>query len=358
MGFRHRTRKEKEEAENTLIAIGNLSDMYSLSSASKGRQHPDRQSTWRTCYERDVDRIIYSMAYRRLRNKTQVFMFPSEQHITTRLMHTEEVYQVARGVCSFLGLNQTLAEAIARGHDLGHTPFGHTGEEELEMVMQEILGDDSYTFHHAKYGLDIVDRIEKDGKGLNLTHEVRDGIAKHSLGKERSKDPKYWPETVEGRVVFWSDKIAYTCSDMDDALRVGALNESDLPQAELRLLGPRKSKWIGSLNKALVETSLAYGDVNNDSFSGEYRDAFDTIKDFMYRNVYGGKTGDPDDPLKKEFKKARKQIRLVFEHVMETRFSDLEQKDAAHKTLDVVACMTDQSIMRYFKENFQPKAIY
>jgi dGTPase len=343
------TREHKEDAEVALIGLGLLSPMYTLSSASKGRRFPEEPNNWRTCFERDNDRIIYSQAYRRLRNKTQVVLLPTEQHLTTRMIHTEEVYQVARGICSFLGLNQKLAEAIARGHDLGHVPFGHAGEKALTDIMQDVLGNQEYKFHHARYGLEIVDRVEKDGKGLNLTEEVRDGILKHTLGASGLSEAADLPITPEGRVVRLSDKIAYLCSDLDDAIRVGIIKEIDIPCVELDLLGPRKSKWIGSLNKAVVESSIEAGDI---SFTGEYFEAFETIRNFMYKRVYGS------GRMEAEFVKAKKLVKLVFMDVLEKRFERLSREEAAKKTLDVVACMTDQSIVAYFNENFVPKQVY
>jgi len=349
MGLKLITRKQKEEAEIRLIDSGLLSDAYTLSSSSRGRAKEERDTEWRTCFERDVDRIIYSKAYRRLRNKTQVVLSPTEQHLTTRMTHTEEVYKVACGICSHLGLNRTLAEAIARGHDLGHTPFGHAGESALTRIMRELTGDKGYQFHHARYGLDIVDRIEKNGEGLNLTEEVRDGILKHSLGASGLDKIADLPITPEGRVVRLADKIAYTCSDLDDALRVNMIKEVNIPQAELKLLGPRKSKWIGSLNRAVVESSIKAGEITLD---GPYFDAFEGIRRFMYKDVYGSGL------LEVEFKKAKNLIKLVFEHVMENRFGSLDQKEAAFKTIDVVACMTDQSILAYFQKEFVPKQVY
>ncbi|NQU79252.1 HD domain-containing protein [Candidatus Woesearchaeota archaeon] len=344
------TREQKEQDEVRRKEYGFLSDRYTLSSESLGRLNPEEhEEQWRTCFERDLDRIIYSHAYVRLRNKTQVVMIPLEQLLTTRMIHSQEVYQVAIRICSHLGLNQVLAAAIALGHDVGHTPFGHAGEDALTKKIQSILGDDSYVFHHARYGLEVVDRVEKNGKGLNLTQEVRDGILKHSVGASGLEDSMDLPMTAEGRVVRIADKIAYVCSDLDDALRVGMICESDIPQAELKLLGQRKSKWLGALNKAVVESSVKTGDI---SFDGPYLEALENIRSFMYCNVYGG------GRLKDEFNKAKRMISLVFDHVMDGMPGNLSQKDAAFKTLDAVACMTDQSIIQYFNQNFLPQKVY
>jgi dGTPase len=217
------------------------------------------------------------------------------------------------------------------------------------MIMQELLGDKEYTFHHAKYGLEIVRRVEKNGKGLNLTYEVEDGIEKHTLGAAGLNEEADLPKTPEGKVVRDADKIAYTCSDLEDALNVGLIKESDVPRAALRLLGADRSEWIGTLNQAVVNSSLA---ANKIAFTGDVYEAFEEIRAFMYKNVYGS------GPMKAEFDKAKKMIKLVFEHVMENQFSRLDQKEAAFKTLDVVACMTDRSIMQYFNENFVPHAVF
>jgi dGTPase len=351
--MRHFTRKEKEERELYLKANGYLSQEYMLSSASKGRARPEeRESEWRTDFERDTGRIIHSPAYHRLRDKAQVVLLPVESHLTTRLTHTEDVYQIAVGICSFLGLNEKLAEAIARGHDIGHTPFGHVGEGVLTEIVKELLGDSSYEFHHARYGLEIVDRVEKDGKGLNLTHEVRDGILKHSVGASGLDEKADLPETYEGRVVRLADKIAYTFSDIDDAIRVGLIRQSELPQAEMKLFGPRKSKWIGAANKAVVESSIELVDGMQDiRFRGEYFEAFETIRDFMYKNVYRS------DRLKDERAKAQRVVRLVFEHVLENKFRSVGES-AVFGALDFVACMTDRSILRYFEDKFLPRGQY
>ncbi|MFH1063957.1 MAG: HD domain-containing protein [Candidatus Woesearchaeota archaeon] len=344
------TRKHKEDREQVLKLSGFLSEEYALSSETQGRRNPEeRVSQWRTEYERDYDRIIYSEAFRRLRNKTQVVLMPLDQLLTTRMTHSYEVLQVALRNCSHLGLNETLAAAIALGHDLGHIPFGHAGESALTKIMKDLLHDPSYEFHHARYGLDIVDRVEKGGRGLNLTEEVRDGILKHSLGASGLDKDMDLPITYEGKVVRLADKLAYTCSDLEDALRLEMIRESDIPQAEFKLLGPRKSKWIGSLNRNFVEMSIAEGDI---CLKGDHLDAFEVLRSFMYKNVYGG------GKLKAEFKKAKRMIELVFDHVMENRFSDLDQKEAAYKTLDVVAGMTDQSLLTYFQEEFVPQRVY
>jgi dGTPase len=342
-------RVDKEKMEELLLENGHLSQLYTLSSKSRGRKRHEEPSTWRTCFERDRDRILYSMAYRRLRDKAQVYILPINANLTTRLVHTEEVYQVAYSICNFLGLNRTLAEAIARGHDVGHTPFGHVGEKVLTNLMRQYLDDDTYVFHHAKYGLEMVDRIEKDGEGLNLTEEVRDGILKHTLGATGLKDATNLPFTPEGRVVMYADKIAYTCGDLEDAVRVGVINRSDVPVSIISTLGDDKSQWLGNIIKDVVESSVEAQEV---AFRGKCFEAFEELRAYMYANVYG--SGE----MREQRRKAERAVQLVFQDVMEKNLKKMEIKEAAQKTLDQVASMTDVTLTRYFRENFMPDGVF
>jgi dGTPase len=344
------TRQDKEDMEQFLYDNGYLWDRYTFSSKSRGRTRDEPEDNdRRTCFQRDVDRIVYSHAYRRLRSKTQAFLLPREPELTTRLIHTEEVTQIARGICYNLRLNHVLAEAIARGHDLGHTPFGHKGEEILTEIMSSLLDDPDYEFHHADYGLEIVDRVEKGGKGMNLTHEVRDGIQNHSIGRKKMDGAANLPYTAEGRVTMWSDKIAYVCGDLDDALRIGFMKRSEFPQSELNFLGEKKSEWINTCIHGLIHSTEKEGDI---AFKGNHYEAFETIRQFLYNNAYGHRE------LKPQFDKAGEMMKLVFNHVMETQFRRFDQSDAAYKTLDVVACMTDRSIVRYMTDNYIPQGSF
>lgn len=342
-------RVAKERNEVALVGSGFLSPIYTLSSMSQGRQKEERPSSWRTCFELDRDRVIHSNSYRRLRDKAQVHILPKEQNLTTRLIHTEEVYQIADSICNFLGLNRTLAEAIARGHDLGHTPFGHVGESALTDIMQFYLKDKDYLFDHAVYGLHVIDSLERDGRGLNATAEVRDGILNHSTGVSDLRDAKNRPFTPEGMVVLYSDKIAYTAGDLEDAMRVGILDKGSLPKAAMDVLGLGKPEWIRTMIEAVVESSVESQRVD---FHGPRFDAFTDVRKFMYKKVYGG------DYAKVQQAKSKRAVRLVFDHIMETRFQDLEQRSAAFKTLDEVACMTDVSLVAYLKENIIPSHVY
>jgi len=342
-------RVAKEQNEISLTLSGFLSPLYTLSSASKGRQREEVPSAWRTCFELDRDRIIHSNSYRRLRDKAQVHILPKEQNLTTRLIHTEEVYQIADSICNFLGLNRTLAEAIARGHDLGHTPFGHVGESALTEIMRFYLKDKDYVFDHAVYGLDVIDRLERDGRGINATVEVRDGILNHSTGVSDLRDAKNTPSTPEGLIVLYSDKIAYTAGDLEDAMRVGILDKASLPKTAMDVLGAGKPDWIRSMIDAVVESSVEFQRVG---FHGPRFDAFTEVRKFMYKKVYGG------DYAKSQQAKSKRAMRLVFDHIIETRFSDLDQRSAAFKALDEVACMTDVSLVAYLKENIIPSHVY
>ncbi|MDZ4383508.1 MAG: deoxyguanosinetriphosphate triphosphohydrolase, partial [Thermodesulfovibrionia bacterium] len=222
-----------------------------LSSQSKGRLKPEKEGDIRTCFQRDRDRIIHSKAFRRLKHKTQVFLAPKGDHYRTRLTHTLEVSQIARTIARALRLNEDLTEAIALGHDLGHTPFGHAGED----VLREIYPGG---FEHYEQSLRVVDVLERNGQGLNLTHEVRDGILKHSKGKGKIFSKQGEIMTLEGGVVRISDIIAYVNHDLDDAMRAGVLKKSDIPQ-EFFKIGESHSKRINTLVRDVIYTSQANG---------------------------------------------------------------------------------------------------
>ena len=213
-----------------------------LSVNTKGRRVPEAESDVRTCFQRDIDRIIHSKSFRRLMHKTQVFLHPEGDHYRTRLTHTLEVSRIARTISRASGLNEDLTEAIALGHDLGHTPFGHAGERALNDILKDEGG-----FVHADQSLRVVDKIEKDGKGLNLTYEVRNGIAAHTSDR--------MPETLEGQVVRFADRAAYINHDVDDALRAGILRESDIPEEIKCALGDNYSVRIDTIIKDIIAAS-------------------------------------------------------------------------------------------------------
>src|SRR5215218_5184742 len=214
------------------------------------RAVPEADSPLRTPFQRDRDRIVHSKAFRRLKHKTQVFISPEGDHYRTRLTHTLEVVGIARTVARALALNEDLGEAIALGHDLGHPPFGHIGEAALDQCLRERFG---IRFRHNQHSLRVVEKLERDGRGLNLTEQVRDGILHHT-GPEL-------PATLEGRIVRLVDRIAYINHDIDDAVRAGVLDPAELPQAEIAVLGPTGSRRIDTLVHDLVETSAREGDI-------------------------------------------------------------------------------------------------
>ena len=221
-----------------------LSEYATLSINSRGRKYYEENDDVRTCFERDRDRIIHSKSFRRLKDKTQVFISPEGDHYRTRLTHTLEVSQIARSIAVALRMNETLTEAIALGHDLGHTPFGHTGEAVLDEILKNTpLGG----FEHSAHSLRIVDDIERNGNGLNLTYEVRNGILNHSTNAS--------PETPEGKIVQYSDKIAYINHDIDDAVRAGIITERDLPEDCIEILGETHSKRINTMIVDIVKNS-------------------------------------------------------------------------------------------------------
>ena len=242
----------------------------------RGRNLPEEECRLRTPFQRDRDRIVHSKAFRRLRLKTQVFVDPEGDHFRTRLTHTLETTGIARGVARALQLNEDLVEAIGLGHDLGHPPFGHAGEQALDAVLRERGGRG---FRHNEHSLRVVERLERDGRGLNLTWEVRDGILKHTGAEE--------PETLEGKIVRIVDRVAYINHDIDDAIRAGMLEAADLPQAEIALLGQTGSRRIDTLVHDLVETSAQAGDIQQ---SDEIGTAMLALRSFMFERVYLGPT--------------------------------------------------------------------
>lgn len=264
-----------------------LSPLATKAKNSKGRLKPEEKCNIRTDFQRDRDRIIHSKAFRRLKHKTQVFIAPEGDHYRTRLTHTLEVSQIARTISKALRLNEDLTEAIALGHDLGHTPFGHTGEKVLDNITQN-------GFKHYEQSLRVVDYLEK-GTGLNLTYEVRNGILCHSSNLVA--------DTNEGKVVKLADKIAYINHDIDDALRAGILSIEDLPKECIKVLGKGHSERINSMISSVIEHALKYGEI---SLTGEIGQATWELRDFMFKNVYIG------SKAKTEEEKAIKMIETLY----------------------------------------------
>ncbi|MBI5194812.1 MAG: deoxyguanosinetriphosphate triphosphohydrolase [Nitrospirae bacterium] len=317
-----------------------------LSSQSKGRQKPEKEGEIRTCFQRDRDRIIHSKAFRRLKHKTQVFLAPKGDHYRTRLTHTLEVSQIARTIAKALRLNEDLTEAIALGHDLGHTPFGHAGEE----ILREIYPGG---FKHYEQSLRVVDILERKGQGLNLTHEVRNGILKHSKGKGEIFSAHGGSETLEGQIVRVSDVIAYVNHDLDDALRAGVLKKSDIP-AEFFKIGSDQPKRIDTLVKDVIYTSIAAG-IKEIKMSREIKTTAYALRDFLYENIYEGET------TKGEFRKAKKILLDLYNYYLEHTdevFNEIPKEvigDKERIVCDFIAGMTDRFALMTYEKLFLPQ---
>jgi dGTPase len=263
------------EARVRLHEEGWLSPLAVRSYDTRGRaREEEEECRLRTPFQRDRDRIVHSKAFRRLKHKTQVFIDPKGDHYRTRLTHTLETAGISRTVARALRLNEDLTEAIALGHDLGHPPFGHTGEEALDRVLEQRFGQ---RFRHNEQSLRVVEVLERDGRGLNLTEEVRDGILRHTGPGE--------PATLEGKIVRLVDRVAYINHDIDDAIRAGLLSTEELPQVEIALLGERGSRRIDTLVHDLVESSAAASDIAQ---SDEVGRAMLNLRAFMFERVYLG----------------------------------------------------------------------
>jgi dGTPase len=335
----------------------NLAPYAALSAESAGRARPEEKCPIRTDFQRDRDRIIHCKAFRRLKHKTQVFIDPEEDHYRTRLTHTLEVSQISRTVARALRLNEDLAEAVSLGHDLGHTPFGHAGERALDAVYKEYVP--GAAFSHAEQSLRVVDFLERDGMGLNLTKEVRDGILLHSKGSgDTSFEEDMENGTLESRVVRISDRIAYINHDIDDAIRAGMLTEADLPAKCVELLGHRQSKRIAAMVIDLVEHSR---DKPTLSMSPEVLGAMNELKDFLFERVYGPTASGP---RVEELRKAEHLVKELFrlyldrpEMLPEWRRSELGSIEGrARVTCDFIAGMTDRYAQRQYAEHFMPEA--
>ncbi len=293
----------------------------------------EADSPLRTPFQRDRDRVVHSKSFRRLKHKTQVFVAPEGDHYRTRLTHTLEACGIARTVARALGLNEDLTEAIGLGHDLGHPPFGHAGEDALDKALRERCGSG---FRHNEHSLRVVEVLERDGQGLNLTEQVRDGILNHTGGAK--------PATLEGRIVKLVDRVAYINHDIDDALRAGILRPEDLPAAEIELLGPTGSLRIDTLVRDIVERSEAAGDiVQGEEIGG----AMLRLRKFMFDRVYLG----PD--TEREHEKVALTMRGLFDHYIdhpdEIPAWDPGASDC-QRVADYIAGMTDRFCIAKFAE--------
>ncbi|MFI4989399.1 MAG: deoxyguanosinetriphosphate triphosphohydrolase [Solirubrobacterales bacterium] len=335
-----------------------------LLSPSAARSYPARRLRaendcgLRTPFQRDRDRIVHSKAFRRLTHKTQVFVAPQGDHYRTRLTHTLEVTTISRTVARALRLNEDLVEAIGLGHDLGHPPFGHIGEEVLDSCLKERFGLD---FRHYEHSLRVVDCLERDGAGLNLTEQVRDGIARHS-----SRAPE--PQTLEGRIVRVIDRVAYINHDIDDAVRAGLLREEHLPAEPIAVLGVTGSQRIDALVHDMVEHSARAGEIVQGPQAGP---AMAALRDFMFERVYLGPA------VRAEHRRIARVVRRLFEHYVENpaelpggpgdrpldeargQAAELGEADGAklaQRVTDYLAGMTDRYCIRLYTELDVPQA--
>lgn len=324
------------------IQAQTLSPYASLSQNSKGRLHPIPECPIRTCYARDRDRITHCKSFRRLMNKTQVFLSPAGDHYRTRLTHTLEVSQIARTLAAALRLNDELTEAISLGHDLGHTPFGHAGERALREVCPG-------GFSHAEQSLRVTDVIENNGKGLNLTFEVRNGIVCHSFSNPSSDG---MAQTWEGKIVWFADKIAYLNHDLEDALRARVLTEEEIPYTIKYTLGRTKSERITALIASLVENS-----VETVCMDEKTKKAFHEFHNFMYESVYHNPV------VKSEEAKAENLIKKLYEYFVknpkklpEEYQHILEESGAECAASDYISGMSDRYAVNMFESLFVPKS--
>ena len=327
----------REELE--LLEHKRLNPLAAFADQSKGRPRPEgeREQDVRTCFQRDTDRIVHSKSFRRLMHKTQVFLSPEGDHYRTRMTHTLEVARIARTITQALGLNEDLAEAIAMGHDLGHTPFGHAGEDALSRCLGQ-------PFRHNEQSLRVVDILERDGQGLNLTHEVRMGILGHT--------GPHIPETLEGQVVRRSDQIAYVNHDIDDAIRAGILSDEDIPREISDILGHSHSARVNTLVCDAIQTSREAGTV---MLSPNVDKALMDLRAFMFERVYR-------NPVAKgQESKAKDMLQRLFEHYIshpEELPEDFHPQlsfDGMERTVcDYIAGMTDNYAVDKFTEIFIP----
>jgi dGTPase len=314
-----------------------LSPYATLASASKGREHDERQDDLRTCFQRDRDRIVHSKAFRRLKHKTQVFLAPEGDHYRVRLTHTLEVSQIARTASRALRLNEDLTEAIALGHDLGHTPFGHLGEQALTPFLGR-------PFRHNEQSLRIVDHLENDGEGLNLSWEVRDGIVNHTWSMPQ-------PSTPEAQLVRFADRIAYVNHDVDDAVRAGVIGQDELPVRAVEVLGSTHSARINTLVTDLVDRSGGGPEIG---LSDDVFRALDGLREFLFDNVY------LRDEARSEQDKAISMVRSLFAHYLDHP-EEVPQEyhrapgDPPTRVADYIAGMTDRYALRIYEQLFLPQ---
>jgi dGTPase len=337
------TRTAAEAAEHERLA-----PQAAFADRSAGRARPIEPDPFRTGFQRDRDRIIHCKAFRRLMHKTQVFLAPEGDHYRTRLTHTLEVAQIARSIARALRLNEDLTEAVALGHDLGHTPFGHVGESALDDCLREVAEEypeTPYPYRHNEQSLRVVDVLEYDGRGLNLTAEVRDGILHHT-GSVRAS-------TLEGRIVAIADRIAYINHDIDDAERAGVLTEADLPSDAVGTLGRTHAARITTMVEDMIHTSSDLSDIR---MSPDVHEAMMTLRTYLFDHVYFNPEAKGEEP------KARQLVEALFHHLMSNADDLPEDLRPAEPGLlpravvDYVAGMTDRYALRCYERWYLPKA--
>lgn len=316
-----------------------LSPYAALACNTKGRAVPEAESAHRTAFARDRDRIIHSKAFRRLKHKTQVFLSPTGDHYRTRLTHTLEVCQISRTIARCLFLNEDLTEAVALGHDLGHTPFGHAGER----VLNEIC---PFDFNHNEHSVRVCQKLEKEGKGLNLTYEVLDGILCHT-------GPKL-ADTTEGQIVRLADKIAYINHDIDDAIRAGILTENDLPKEAVKILGARQSTRINAMVTGTINASTDSAIIK---MTDDTQYAFDLLHEFLFSNVYLG------SKAKVEETKAQGIIEMLYNYYVSNyekiplEYQKTVKDEGVERAVcDYISSMTDGFAVDTFEKLFVPSS--
>ena len=325
-------RERTEEIERQTLA-----PYATLAAESKGRERDEEHDALRTCFQRDRDRIVHSKSFRRLKHKTQVFLAPEGDHYRVRLTHTLEVSQIARTAARALRLNEDLAEAISLGHDLGHTPFGHLGEQALTPFLGR-------PFRHNEQSLRVVDYLEDDGRGLNITWEVRDGIVNHTWSMPA-------PFTLEAQVVRFADRIAYINHDVDDAVRAGVIEPAELPDDALGVLGRTHADRVKTLVTDLVDRSEDSPEIR---MSDEAFRALDTLRDFLFERVY------LRDEARSEQDKAIALVRSLFAHYLDHPDQVPEEYhrapgDLPTRVADYIAGMTDRYALRVYEQLFLPQ---
>jgi dGTPase len=347
-------REEFEKREQSFISLFGC-----LSAASRGRDVKEDPCPVRTAFQLDRDRIVFSHSFRRLKHKTQVFLSPMGDEYRTRLTHTLEVAQLARAIARALFLNEDLVEAIALGHDLGHTPFGHSGETVLKEIYSE-------SFSHNEQSLRVVEILENNGSGLNLTHEVRDGILKHSkgFGKIIPDNPDEMACTYEGRIARIADIMAYLNHDLEDAIRSGVISADQVPKECSRVLGRSHSQRATTMIRDLISSSEIRDDELCLNMSDEVNSAMLLLRQFLYENVYRSPR------VHRDFEKSKKILSELYayflenENLLHRNLKDLDMLNANHgqppkarMVCDFIASMTDRYAMNLYRKIFFPSPL-